>query len=100
MTNPTEQSAYEKAKAAFSDGVHRPAPYDLFCFRAGWGARAEHDRAEIERLRELLERGNNAIEWYRDEHPDSWSEADEEYLSECQQALQESTEQQAKGVEK
>ena len=33
-------------------------------------------------LVEALERGINGIEWYRDTHPESWSEADDEWLEE------------------
>ena len=39
------------------------------------------------KLIDLLERSICGLEWYKTEHPDSWSKADEEHLTECLKTL-------------
>mgnify|MGYP000085451611 CR=1 FL=1 len=41
----------------------------------------------INDLEELLESSICGLEWYRDRHPESWSEADEEHLAKCNAAM-------------
>lgn len=42
---------------------------------------------EIKALKELLEMAVNAIEWFKDEHPESSSEADNEFLDSARSIL-------------
>lgn len=43
--------------------------------------------ARVEALEGLLERSANALLWYKDAHPDDWSEADEEHRAAIDAAL-------------
>jgi len=63
-------------------------PSEPVCF-ANKGDSEENMAADLvqDKFKDLLERSMNGLEWYKDEHPHSWSEADEEHLSECREFL-------------
>lgn len=44
-------------------------------------------KLQKDHLIEAVELSVNGLEWYKDEHPQSWSEADEEHLARCNNLL-------------
>lgn len=49
------------------------------------------DKRKIEHLKMLLDSALNAIDWYRDEHPEDASQVDDEFRDECMKVLNDDT---------
>lgn len=76
-----------RAEADMQAAHQRLVDHDQHCPRNPLVARVTELQAQVKRLGELLDRSMTGLEWYRESHPRSWSEADDEHLEECRIAL-------------